>query len=259
VADLRAALRATGDAWGSAPEDFYGLSAAAAYDVEVTPARSGAIDCFDVVFRRQDAPAPAAAPGTTTRARKPWHAYANQPATRAAKGNLLPELRDYLKSTLPVFMVPSAFVVLDALPLTPNGKIDRKALPAPDRARQESAADYQAPAHELERIVASVWQDLLGLDQVSTVDNLFDLGANSLLVVRANGKLRAALDRDVSLVDMFQYPTVKSLAAFLAQSQQTADGAPEGDKSLEQSHERGQSRRDALLRRRDRRPGARNN
>jgi len=76
-------------------------------------------------------------------------------------------------------------------------------------------------------------------------------------VVRANGKLRAALQRDVSLVDMFQYPTVKSLAAFLGQ--QPADGAPAGDATLEKSHERGQSRRDALLRRRGERSGVRNN
>jgi acyl-CoA synthetase (AMP-forming)/AMP-acid ligase II len=259
VADLRAALLAMGDAWGAAPEDFYAL--AADYDVEVMPAGSGLIDCFDVAFRHKAGPALVAGPTATTNARKPWASYANHPSKRAVKGNLLPELRAYLKNTLPAFMVPTAFVVLDALPLTPNGKIDRKALPAPDRTRQESAADYQAPKHELEQIVASVWQDLLGLDQVSTVDNLFDLGANSLLVVRANGKLRAALDRDVSLVDMFQYPTVKSLAAFLAQdnnAQQAGDGAA-GDATLEQSHERGQSRRDALLRRREQRPGARKN
>jgi natural product biosynthesis luciferase-like monooxygenase protein len=260
VADLRAALatQTADDAWGSTPEDFYGLTTD--YDVQVTPAASGAqcrIDCFDVVFRHKRASAPVAGPIVAAGARKPWQAYANQPSQRAAKGNLLPELRAYLKGTLPAFMVPTAFVVLDALPLTPNGKIDRKALPAPDRARQESAADYEAPAHELEQIVATVWQELLGLDQVSTVDNLFDLGANSLLVVRANGKLRAALQRDVSLVDMFQYPTVKSLAAFLGQ--QPADGASAGDPTLEKSHERGQSRRDALLRRRDQRSGVRNN
>jgi SAM-dependent methyltransferase/acyl carrier protein len=250
VADLRAALAA--EPGGLSPEDVFGLSPD--YDARVNWADSGAIDCFDVTFVHKRKPSPVAAPLAALAPRRPWSTYANNPALGAAGDSLLPELRAYLKGKLPPFMVPTAFVVLDALPLTPNGKIDRKALPAPDRARHESAAPYQAPALELERRIASVWQELLSLDQVSTVDNLFDLGANSLLMVQANGRLRAALGRELSLVEMFQYPTVASLAAFLGRE----DEGGAADPTLQQSQVRGQSRREALQRRRDLRPGTRN-
>ena len=109
---------------------------------------------------------------------------------RVDSGRLVHRLKQHLRETLPVYMVPGAFVVLDSLPLTPNGKIDRKALPAPDRQRTETASAYTAPASELESIIAQTWSELLGLDRVSTTDNFFDLGANSLLMVQAHAALR---------------------------------------------------------------------
>ena len=250
VGELRAALARLGDA-GCQPEDFEDL--VPDYRVEVAWAASGAVNCFDVVFRHRSNRAPAVSRGGPVGERKPWQQYANHPNKGAAEGNLLPLLRAYLKDKLPAFMVPTAIMTLDALPLTPNGKIDRKALPEPDRFRQESAAGYQAPTHDLERVIAGVWQELLGLSQVSTVDNLFDLGANSLLMVQANGRLRTTLGGELSLVDMFQYPTVKSLATFLALRR---DGeAAQVDTSLQVSQGRGQSRREALQRLREQRPG----
>src|SRR5207244_11640660 len=106
---------------------------------------------------------------------------------------------------------------------------------------------------DLERSIAGVLEKLLGQSPIGTEDNFFDLGANSLLMMQANSNLRAALGRHLSLVDMFQYPTVKSLAAFLAE--QDPGRAPAADPSLQQSQERGQSRRDALQRRRGARLG----
>jgi aryl carrier-like protein len=139
--------------------------------------------------------------------------------------------------------------VLDALPLTANGKVDRKALPAPDRDRQEAATIYVAPASELERAIGEVWQQLLGLTQVSTQDNLFELGANSLLMVQANGRLKGALGRELGLVEMFRFPTIGSLAAHLA-SAGAPDGAATRSEGADHGQSRGQQRRDALLRRR---------
>ena len=112
-------------------------------------------------------------------------------------------------------MVPAAFVVLEAMPLTPNGKVNRKALPAPDRSRHESEVEFVAPSSDIERTISGVWQELLGLDQVSTQGNLFDLGANSLLMVQANSRLAVALGRELSLVEMFRFPSIGALAAHL--------------------------------------------
>jgi amino acid adenylation domain-containing protein len=132
------------------------------------------------------------------------------------------ELRDYLKERLPEYMVPSAFVVLDALPLTPNGKVDRRALPVPDTFRPELAATYQAPQSDVEKTITQIWQAVLNLDKVGIHDNFFDLGGHSLLMLQVNNKLRTVLHRDVSVVALFQHPTIYSLAQYLSQQQQPA-------------------------------------
>ncbi|RUR75343.1 non-ribosomal peptide synthetase [Chlorogloeopsis fritschii PCC 9212] len=122
------------------------------------------------------------------------------------------ELRDYLKEKLPDYMVPSAFIKLDKLPLTPNGKIDRSALPATDIQRPDLKEVYEAPNSEVERAIAKIWLEILHLEKVGVNDNFFELGGNSLLMVQVNNKLREVLHCDISVVEMFQNPTIKSLA-----------------------------------------------
>jgi amino acid adenylation domain-containing protein len=126
------------------------------------------------------------------------------------------ELRRHLKDSLPEYMIPSAFVTLDALPLTPNGKIDRKHLPETDGARPELEEVYVAPRSELERGIASVWQEVLKVEKVGVHDNFFNLGGHSLLIVQVNSRVHEILRVDVPLVDMFKYPTVSSLAEHLS-------------------------------------------
>lgn len=128
--------------------------------------------------------------------------------------SFIADLRSQLKERLPDYMVPAAFVILDALPLTPNNKLDRRALPAPSGAVRES--DYVAPSTEIEQIIADVWSEVLNEDKVGINDNFFDLGGHSLLMVEANSKLRKLLNKDFSITDMFQYPTVSSLAKYLS-------------------------------------------
>ena len=123
-------------------------------------------------------------------------------------------LRDYLKRRLPDHMVPAVFVWLDALPLTPNGKVDRRHLPAPTGERA-SAEAYQAPSSDMERTIAEVWRDVLKIDKVGVEDNFFDLGGNSFLSILAARRLQEALDMDVPVTRLFQYPTVASLARCL--------------------------------------------
>jgi acyl carrier protein len=130
------------------------------------------------------------------------------------------ELRGFLKEKLPKYMIPSAFVMLDALPLTPNGKVDRRALPAPEGLRPELAAAYAAPQSEVERSIAKVWQAVLRLEKVGVNDNFFDLGGHSLLMVQVHSKLRALFNQEISVVELFEYPTIHSLAQHLSHKQQ---------------------------------------
>jgi amino acid adenylation domain-containing protein len=129
------------------------------------------------------------------------------------------ELLEQVRSKLPGYMVPSAFVFLKKMPLLPNGKINRRALPAPDGKRPNLQQAFAAPLTELERTIATVWQDVLRVESVSVHDNFFDLGGHSLLMIQVQEKLRKAFDRELPLVDLFQYSTVNSLAKHLSGNQ----------------------------------------
>ncbi|MFN0165019.1 MAG: phosphopantetheine-binding protein [Bryobacteraceae bacterium] len=126
------------------------------------------------------------------------------------------ELRRFMQQELPEYMVPSAFVILDALPLTANGKIDRHALPSPDRSRPALPESYIAPRNELERTVGAVWQEVLGIEKVGLQDNFFDLGGHSLLMVRLQSRLGTVLSTHVPIIDLFRHPTVGALARHLS-------------------------------------------
>jgi acyl carrier protein len=130
---------------------------------------------------------------------------------------VLEELRDFIKAKLPDYMVPSAFVLLDALPLTPNGKVDRRALPPPDGMRPELAAIYVPPRTETERTIAAIWQQALGVETVGVHGNFFDLGGHSLLLLQVHTKLREAFNQELSVMDLFKHPTISSLAQYLRQ------------------------------------------
>jgi amino acid adenylation domain-containing protein len=125
------------------------------------------------------------------------------------------KLRKFLKDTLPEYMVPSAFVVLDVFPLTPNGKIDRRALPVPDQNEIQRSEEFMAPRTPMEEVLARVWADVLGVERVSVDDNFFDLGGHSFLMSRVQLQLKTQLGQEVSLVDLFRYPTIKMLNEFL--------------------------------------------
>lgn len=162
-------------------------------------------------------------------------------------------LKDYLRERLPEAMVPSAFVVLESFPQTPNRKIDRKALPAPSQAPGAAAGKEAsaggAPASELERLIAGIWQEVLNVAQVGLDDNFFDLGGHSLLAVKTHRRLVEVLPKPIGITDLFRFPTVRALAEYLA------DG--DSGESLQQSQARGASRRDALAARRASRMGRR--
>jgi len=126
------------------------------------------------------------------------------------------ELLAWLREKLPDYMVPGALVTLPCLPLTLNGKVDIALLPPPDRARPALASAYSAPRSELERTITALWQEELKVETVGVDDNFFDLGGHSLRMTRVHARLKEALGREVSLIELFQYPTVSSLARHLS-------------------------------------------
>jgi amino acid adenylation domain-containing protein len=122
------------------------------------------------------------------------------------------ELRDYLRVKLPDYMVPAAFVPLEALPLTPNGKVDRKALPRPDFEAVADQSKFVAPGTPTEIVLAEIWREVLGLKQVGIHDDFFELGGHSLLAVRLISKINKSLLLNLSIPVFFQSPTIKKLA-----------------------------------------------
>jgi amino acid adenylation domain-containing protein len=127
------------------------------------------------------------------------------------------ELRQHLRRELPEYMIPGVFVLLDALPLTPNGKVDRRALPAPLTIRPDLSSGFVPPQTALERVVASIWAEVLGLDQIGLYDNFFDLGGHSMLATKVTFKVREALLIELPLSSLFESPTVESQVAVIAQ------------------------------------------
>jgi len=134
---------------------------------------------------------------------------------RTAAEHEVTELRRWLQAELPEYMVPSAFVILEALPLSSNGKIDRKALPAPGPGQLDPVVEYVAPRNPLEETLVRVWAEVLELERVGVHDNFFDLGGHSLQSVQLVARLTAALNRPVSVKAVFQAPTVAEMADFL--------------------------------------------
>jgi acyl-CoA synthetase (AMP-forming)/AMP-acid ligase II len=125
------------------------------------------------------------------------------------------DLRNYLKDKLPEYMVPAGFVKLQKFPLTPHGKVDLKALPTPETSRIGLDQDYIPPRTEIERTIAAIWKEVLGISEIGIGDNFFDRGGNSLLAVRMAERLRDKLPVKVSVVDIFKHPTISAQAAFV--------------------------------------------
>jgi len=124
------------------------------------------------------------------------------------------ELRSYLRGRLPEAMVPSAFIVLPAFPLNPSGKVDRKALPAPEVERPERG--YEAPRTELERRLADMWRELLGIERVGIHDSFFELGGDSIQGAMFINRLQKELGRIVYVMALFDAPTVAAFAEYLS-------------------------------------------
>jgi amino acid adenylation domain-containing protein len=134
------------------------------------------------------------------------------------------ELRNFLRGKLPDYMVPAAFVLLDALPLTPNGKVDRRALPRFEAAHGESETPFVAPRNPTEQALAAIWARVLGRERVGIHHNFFDLGGHSLLATEAIAAIRDACRVEVPLRHLFENPTIAGLAEAIEQVQRSDEG-----------------------------------
>jgi acyl-coenzyme A synthetase/AMP-(fatty) acid ligase/acyl carrier protein len=146
-------------------------------------------------------------------------------------------LRDYLRKKLPEYMVPNAFLMLEMFPLTPSGKIDRLSLPSPTNLRPVLESAYLAPRTEIEQAIAAIWQEVLRLEKVGVNDNFFDLGGHSLVMAQVRTKLGQKLQRDLSMLELFIYPTINSLAQHLSQEKNEQISPRKSDDRIEKLKE----------------------
>ncbi|MCP5105271.1 MAG: amino acid adenylation domain-containing protein, partial [bacterium] len=147
------------------------------------------------------------------------------------------QLREYLSKRLPDYMIPAHFVPLDRIPLTPNGKIDKKALASLDTVpgMLGTGVEYAAPENDVEEIIAAAWKEVLNVAKVGVNDNFFDLGGNSMYLLKVGSKLRETFKKEIPVVELFQYPTIRSLTRYLnpRSGVTAADNPGESSRQLE--------------------------
>jgi amino acid adenylation domain-containing protein len=143
------------------------------------------------------------------------------------------DLRGYLKTVMPAYMVPTSFLFLPKIPLTPNGKVDRRELLRLAGAQREGeTASYQAPRTQAELRIAGILREVLGVELIGAEDNFFDLGGNSLLLLQVQSRVQAAFNRELPVLELFSNPTVSALAKHLALPEPSS--APVADDAAEQ-------------------------
>jgi acyl carrier protein len=143
------------------------------------------------------------------------------------------DLRSYLSKYLPAYMVPARFIQLPEFPLTPNGKVDRNKLPEPKGLDLTTGVAYVSPRNEIEEELVAIWQELLGKDKIGIGDNFFDLGGNSIKILRMVMLSNRIFDKKISVAMAFRYPSIGTLAEYLAGGLHGAAG--ESEKELDKA------------------------
>ncbi len=209
---------------GVDPEELWALCETLPYTLDISWSPASGDGAYDVVFVRQTVEL-ATWPRFPIESapHKSWREYATSPTQGRSTQQLVPQLRSFLESRLPNYMVPSAFVLLDALPLTANGKLDRRALPSPERIRPATAKTFVAPRNQVEQVVADSWANVLKLERVGMHDTFLELGGHSLLAVQVIAQLRDAFQVELPLRTLFAASTVEELALTIVQRQAELD------------------------------------
>ncbi len=205
------------EARGIDPEELLGAGTELGYDVHTHCSIERSDGGFDAVFERSDARSKIGrsrwVAGLLSKPENihPWAAYANDPLHEKLTRELVPRVRNFLKEKLPGYMVPPDFVVLPALPLLPNGKIDREALPLLD-VPAAGVKDFAPPKTPVEKALAGIWAEILGLQQIGIRDNFFELGGHSLKATQVVSRIQKELGVEVPLREIFRMPTIEELA-----------------------------------------------
>ena len=202
---------------GIDPERLYELSSDLGYTLELCWSAQGRGELMDGVFVRSELAQDGIVLTPLTQksvVASNWHHYGTNPLSSEVRKQLVPELREYLESRLPDYMVPSGLMVLSQLPLTPNGKVDRKALPVPD-VTSSMSTEYLAPQTQTQKALAEIWVEVLGIDKVGIHDNFFDLGGHSLLATQVMSRVRNIFEIELTLKRLFESPTIADIAKSL--------------------------------------------
>jgi amino acid adenylation domain-containing protein/thioester reductase-like protein len=204
---------------GVEPEAIWALADSLGYTARLSWAADGDFSLFDAILQRDDAPttsSSSASPVPAPPRVEVLSAYANLPRRRAqAPRDLSAALRAHLHQTLPDYMVPAALIELPVIPLNQNGKVDRKALPPLALGVQASSAPVVTPRTPTEQALATVWAEVLHVEQVSVLDNFFEIGGHSLLAMLVLSRLKHSFGLDVSINLIFQHPNISALAAII--------------------------------------------
>ena len=207
---------------GIEPEDWWALESELPYSINLTWSGDGAEGYYEVIFQHNDSESVvgnAVIAGTPTEV-KPWSAYGNQLDQGKEDRHLIPQLRSFLEDKLPDYMIPSAFVLLDKLPLTPSGKIDRRSLPSFQISRRDLDVDFVAPRTAIEEILATIWAEVIGLDQVGIYDNFFHLGGDSIQATQLISRIRDKCQIELPLRYLFESPNVSELSQRILEASQ---------------------------------------
>ena len=204
---------------GVDPEEFWKLEEDLPLEVHITWSTSGENNCYDVILRKCDTDTSETCrkmllsfPKQTLNS-KNLSNYVHKPLNQKILHGLESKLRSFLEEKLPSYMVPSTFTTLNTLPLTPTGKLDRKALPADGELNRDN--EYVAPLTPNEKIIANIFTEVLGIQNVGIYDNFFELGGHSLLAVRLMSEIQKHFHKNLPLATLFQSPTVAELVNVL--------------------------------------------
>jgi amino acid adenylation domain-containing protein len=215
VEEIRASLAQLRQA-GVDPNSIWSLANEVSYSACIGWHGSDRDGSFDVVFHRSasagEDPVNPFVVDPATHCDQ-WRSYCNDPLQGLFAERLVPQLRMFAQESLPEYMIPSAFMLLDKLPLMRNGKLDRQALPMPDTVVWELARKYVAPRNEVERRLVAIWAEVLNIERIGIEDNFFELGGHSLLATQLVSRIRIAFMIDLPVRCIFESPTVSALAA----------------------------------------------
>jgi amino acid adenylation domain-containing protein len=226
AAELRKKLQES-DASGIDPEEFWALGKEYGYDVEIGwdgPALQGS---YRVVLKRTKGTPSRPILCSPIRELPPSDiGYANRPITTQFIRKLPGELRGYLKSKLPEYMVPAAFVILQELPRTISGKLDYKRLPELDEKLLDINKEHSKPKTAIEETILGFWKDILDLDKIGTEENFFELGGHSLMATQVISRIRETYKIDLPLRSLFEAGTVARLSQEVEQIVKTGEYRP---------------------------------